>query len=240
MADPLETLDAVAPPEDPQYLPPPDLTGDNEGLPEDDSGPEDRKEPEPPVLDDIEFLESRSAPITRDFSDGKGHSISYVQDVLTFFGKLELYGILADVVMLLMEDDAIGINEILDMAAPKTMIDKLLSTMPGADTISQLEDEPDPEVDAAKMLSTFARVVSVAPEKMVHIYCVILNVPRRHRQWMVDWGLPRMDDEVGMDVLHVFIDQNWGVMEDFFARELPKLFKRAAKARGRHKSAGAQ
>jgi hypothetical protein len=43
-----------------------------------------------------------------------------------------------------------------------------------------------------------------------------------------------MDDDMGKDILHAFVDQNWGVMEDFFAQELPKIVRRVAKARSRH------
>ena len=38
---------------------------------------------------------------------------------------------------------------------------------------------------------------------------------------------------MGKDILHTFIDQNWGVMEDFFAQELPKIVRRITKERRR-------
>jgi hypothetical protein len=47
-----------------------------------------------------------------------------------------------------------------------------------------------------------------------------------------------MDDEMGKDILAAFIDQNWGVMEDFFVLELPKIVKRVVKARKAKASAG--
>jgi hypothetical protein len=46
-----------------------------------------------------------------------------------------------------------------------------------------------------------------------------------------------MDDEMGQDILHTFIAQNWKVMEDFFTREVPKVTQRVIQER-RKRSAG--
>jgi hypothetical protein len=74
-------------------------------------------------------------------------------------------------------------------------------------------------------------VVSIAPDLLYQAYCIALAIPKTHRNWAVEWAFPNMDDEMGMDILHTFIDQNLGVMEDFFGRELPKIMKRVVKAR---------
>lgn len=87
------------------------------------------------------------------------------------------------------------------------------------------------------MMAAFARVISLAPDLLKEAYCVILDVPKAHRNWAMEWSLTRLDDETGMDILHTFIDQNWGVMEDFFFQEIPKIGQRAAQARQRSASA---
>jgi hypothetical protein len=86
-------------------------------------------------------------------------------------------------------------------------------------------------MEAGKVMAAFAQVVAMAPELLAQAYCVALAVPKTHRPWAIEWAFPNMDDEMGKDILHVFIDQNWGVMEDFFVQELPKIVKRIVKAR---------
>lgn len=223
---------AAAPP--PEYAPPADAEPGNDP-PIDPEHPDDVDRPvePPPVVDDEEVLEPRSLPITRTLRDTKGSSRDYVQGPMLYFQKIELYGILGRAVKIVMDGEGgLGIDELMDMSRPKSLIEQLQAHLPGYD------DAPDRDADdqagveeAGKMLAAFARVVSVAPDLLKEAYCIVLDIPKGHRIWAMEWGLPRIDDEMGLDVLHAFLDQNWGVMEDFFVKEIPKLFRRAAKAR---------
>jgi hypothetical protein len=169
---------------------------------------------------EIEELEDRSMPIERTL--------------------WELYGLLGQAVRVVLEgDNPLGIGNMMDLVQnPRQMMSDLVGVMPGA------EDAPDSEgvsenmeVEAGKILAAFAEVVAQAPQLLSAAYCIVLGIPKTHRNWAVEWAFPNMDDETGKDILHAFIDQNWGVMEDFFGQELPKIVRRIVKARESH-SAG--
>lgn len=198
---------------------------------------------EPPVVDAQEELEPKVLPVERTLSDSKGRSISYTQQPLRYFGKIQLYGLLGRAIQVLMEgENGLGFDDVMDLADPRSLVDKMMGALPGADTAPDADEKSESMgiEEAAKMMGAFAKVVSAAPNLLLEAYCIILTPQQGHWKWLTEWGLPNMDDEMGTDILHTFVDQNWGVMEDFFAREMPKIFRRAAKARQRHKSAGGQ
>jgi hypothetical protein len=205
--------------------------------------PEEESVNLPPIVDpegEIEELEDRSLPIERvlwaENRAGDRIEQTYVQKGLTWFGKLELYGLLGQAVKVVLEgDNPLGIGSILDMAQnPRQMVNDLMGNLPGADTApDRQQDDQDLELEAGKVLAAFAQVVSIAPELLSQAYCVALAIPKTHRQWAVEWAFPNMDDEMGQDILHTFIAQNWGVMEDFFAKELRKILKRIMQERAK-------
>jgi hypothetical protein len=209
--------------------------------------PEDVPATMPEIEDpegEIEELEDRSMPIERVLwatnREGVRIEKEYIQQGLMWFGKIELYGLLGQAVRVVLEgDNPLGIGNMLDMVQnPRKMMSDLMGTMPGADDAPDRVDVTDDmEVEAGKILAAFAEVVAQAPQLLSAAYCIVLNIPKTHRNWAVEWAFPNMDDEMGKDILHTFIDQNWGVMEDFFAQELPKIVRRIVKARSSH-SAG--
>jgi hypothetical protein len=196
---------------------------------------------------EIEELEDRSMPVERTLwavnNAGERVEKTYTQQGLMWFGKLELYGLLGQAVRVVLEgDNAIGVGNLLDFGRdPRRMITDLMGNMPGADDAPDMVDagdNADIDVEAGKILAAFAEVVAQAPQLLSHAYCIALAIPKTHRNWAIEWAFPNMDDEMGKDILHTFIDQNWGVMEDFFAKELPKIVKRIAKERAKPRSAG--
>jgi hypothetical protein len=226
-AEPVESI--VEEPLDPTAIEPEDVTK----LPE-------IEDPE----GEIEELEDRSMPIERTLwalnREGTRIEKTYTQQGLSWFGKIELYGLLGQAVRVVLEgDNPLGIGNMMDLVQnPRQMMSDLVGVMPGA------EDAPDSEgvsenmeVEAGKILAAFAEVVAQAPQLLSAAYCIVLGIPKTHRNWAVEWAFPNMDDETGKDILHAFIDQNWGVMEDFFGQELPKIVRRIVKARESH-SAG--
>jgi hypothetical protein len=152
-----------------------------------------------------------------------------------WFGKLELYGLLGKAVEVVLEgDNPLGIGSMLDMVQnPRKKVFDLMGNLPGADTAPDRieQDENNMEIEAGKVLAALAKVVSIAPELIAQAYCIALAIPKTHRNWAIEWAFPNMDDDMGKDILAAFVDQNWGVMEDFFAHELPKIVKRVVKAR---------
>jgi hypothetical protein len=193
----------------------------------------------PPITDpdgELEELEDRSMPVERLlWSENKGEREEhvFVQKGLSWFGKLELYGLLGQAVKIVLEgDNPLGVGSLVDMAQnPRKMMSDLMGDLPGADTAPDRKDDQDLDIEAGKVMAAFAQVVAMAPDLLAQAYCVALGIPKTWRNWAIQWAFPNMDDEMGKDILHVFIDQNWGVMEDFFVQELPKIVKRIVKAR---------
>jgi hypothetical protein len=213
--------------------------------------PSDEPTTAPPLEDpegEIEELEDRSMPIdrvlwaykpARDGQPEQRVERVYKQQGLMWFGKIELYGLLGQAVRMLMEgDNAMGVGNLLDFANdPRQMVSDLMGTMPGAEDAPDRDGGQDMDVEAGKILAAFAEIVAQAPQLLPHAYCIALAIPKTHRNWAIEWAFPNMDDGMGKDILHAFIDQNWGVMEDFFSQELPKIVKRITKER-RKRSAG--
>jgi hypothetical protein len=230
------------PPARPEYEEPVDL---DPVEPVEETGEDEPPAPEttlPPIVDpegEIEALEDRSLPVERVLwsINRKGERVEekFTQKGLSWFGKIELYGLLAQAVKVVMEgENPLGIGQTLDFVQnPRQMVSDLMGGLPGADTIpgEEEQDEADLELEAGKVIVAFSQVVTLAPELLAQAYCIALAIPKTHRNWAIEWAFPNMDDETGKDILHTFIDQNWGVMEDFFAHELQKIMKRIIKAR---------
>lgn len=228
------------PPAQPEYADPVDGKHVDAPIGEGSAGPDRDEATLPPLTDpdgELEALEDRSAPVERLLwaEDREGARVEriYMQKGLSWFGKLELYGLLGEAIKIVLEgENPLGVGSIVDMARdPRKMVSDLLGDMPGAADAPDMEGDSDPELEAGKVLAAFAKVVAISPDLLKQAYCVVLAIPKTHRTWAVEWAFPNMDDEMGQDVLHTFVDQNWGVMEDFFARELPRIMKRIVKAR---------
>ena len=223
--------------------------GDEDPGPGPDDTPEeepepDRPAPEPPGDTPEELLEPKTLPVERTLVDKKGRSATYVQEGLGFFGKAELYGIFGRAIDSAMSgDNALGVDDLMSAMKPQSLLAAMQADLPGAEDAPDREDLNANQIQeaslaqAGKVLATFARILSFTPDLLKETYCVILNIPKAHRNWALNHGLDSISDEEGEDILHTFIDQNWLVMEDFFRNRLPKIIKRAGQARSRHASA---
>jgi hypothetical protein len=190
----------------------------------------------PPIADpegEIEELEDRSMPIERRLHDSKGMEKAYMQKGLKWFGKIELYGILGQAVKVVMDSDNLfNLNQIIDAVQdPRQMMAEVMGDAPPT------EGQDNDGIEAARMMALFAQVVAISPQLLEQAYCVMLAIPKDWRNWAIKGAFPNMDDEMGQDILHTFIAQNWKVMEDFFTREAPKIIQRVTQER-RKRSAG--
>jgi hypothetical protein len=229
------------PPARPVYEDPVETKQETPQEPKGDGEPPSTSATLPPISDpegEIEELEDRSMPIERmlwaENREGRRIEQIYTQKGLSWFGKLELYGILGQAVeVVLSGDNPLGLGPLLGMAQnPRQMVSDLMGSLPGADTAPDATDpEQEMEIEAGKVMAAFAKGVALSPDLLAQAYCIALSVPKTHRNWAIEWAFPNMDDEMGKDILHTFIDQNWGVMEDFFAHELKTILKRIIKAR---------
>lgn len=224
---------AEAPSPDSQHEPPGEVSEPEAPLEPEAPQVEDRPEPDPVVnVDDEEIIEPKLNPVERRLDDGKGNERVYIQKPMGYFQKIELYGLLGRGLEIVMQGEAgLGIDELLKASQPKNLMDQVASRMPGyEDAPDRTENEIDVQ-EASKMLAAFSRLVSLSPDLLKEAYCLILDIPKVHRNWAMEWALPHIDDDTGDDILNVFIDQNWGIMEDFFIRRIPATAKRAAQDR---------
>lgn len=213
-------------------------------VPGGEEGPPPPESNLPPIVDpegEIEELEDRTAPIERRLwafmpvRNATGEVIEeklvdhvYMQKGLSFFGKIELYGLLGQAVRVVLEgDNPLGVSSLVGMAQdPRQVINDIVGELPGAATIPGKEPSSEAEMEAGKILAAFAQVVSLAPELVPQAYCIALAIPKTHRVWATEWAFSNMEDGMGTDILHTFIAQNWSAMESFFKLEVPKIVRR--------------
>src|SRR3954469_647683 len=143
--------------------------------PQDAAGEEGPPPPEatlPPIVDpegEIEELEDRTAPVERRLwaympvRDASGAVIdeklvehTYMQKGLSWFGKIELYGLLGQAVKVVLEgENPLGIGSLVGMAQdPRQTISDLMGSLPGAENIPGNEEtQSEMEMEAGKVLA---------------------------------------------------------------------------------------
>jgi hypothetical protein len=219
---PVPDYEPPAPAEDPVPPAPAEL----------DDEPAVEPEPEPT---DADLLVPKIDPVERILTDERGNQMVFVQKTLGYFPKIELFGLLAramDVIMA--SENGLKLDELLGLAQPQNLIEQVTRQLPGADDVP---DEADAnEIDALKLMHAFSRLVAVSPEMLQELYCIALQAKPGHRKWLMEWAFPNLDDELGEDIMETFIDQNMAAVEDFFVQYLRRLAKRAAQAHRRHKA----
>lgn len=89
--------------------------------------------------------------------------------------------------------------------------------------------------DAASFMALAMQLISYAPEFLMDCYIIWLDVPPAERQWAKlvmeqsrdpernKWGLTEDD---GLEMIEIFIDQNYDDIRDFFGVKLPRLVQR--------------
>lgn len=128
------------------------------------------------------------------------------QRPLSFFGKIELFGVLGSAVEKAIKNGGVSISEFLG-DGPATL-----------DRVSE----------ADSFIAAIARLAQEAPDFLSDLYVIALSVPKGEREFVKavmelhadDGGL---SDEDGMKILNTFIDQNWEALRDFFALQLMPL-----------------
>lgn len=131
------------------------------------------------------------------------------QRPLSFFGKIELFALLGGAVENALKEGGLSVAE-------------FLGDTP--DNIGQLGE-------ADNFVQTIARFVQYAPEFLLDLYVIALGVPKGEREYVKavmelhedDGGL---SDDQGMEILQVFLDQNWTALLDFFKEKIVPLVSR--------------
>lgn len=176
--------------------------------PEDNGTPKQEKEDE----DYLDILQPKAEPKT--WVIGKeDYERTYVQKPLSFIAKMQWFSL---------------VGEVLDRAlsGPDGMsLGNLFSTPGGGSFAPQDFREADTFVQAV------GKLLAVAPDFLVNSYCIWLNVPDYERPAVAEiMMLPPdeggLSDEQGLEIIEVFIDQNYEALDSFFRESLGRLQRR--------------
>lgn len=139
---------------------------------------------------------------------------TYVQKPLSFIAKMQWFSL---------------VGEVLDKAlsGPDGMsLNSLFSTPVRGDALRMADFR-----DADTFVQAIGKLLAAAPEFLVDSYLIWLNVPDYDRDITRDlMKLPPDDggltDEQGMEIIEVFLDQNYEALADFFTLRISQLQKR--------------
>jgi hypothetical protein len=177
--------------------------------------PEAKKEEEVDVLD---ILKPKVSPKEWEVGppDKEGERRKYVQAPLSFFAKMEFFSLVGEVIdKALSGDDALRIGSLFE--GPQ--ID--------ASGVFAVSDFSNAEM----FFQAVGKLLVYAPDFLEKSYCIWLGVPEIERPWAiaamrepVDRG--GLSDKDGVEIVEIFIDQNWEAIERFFREEIGSLRSR--------------
>lgn len=148
--------------------------------------------------DETEILEPNYA--VRYQVIGKGeHLHTYAQRPLSFFGKMELFSLL---------------GATLNEAVSK-----------GDFSITEFMQENQEIRDSEVFIRIVARLIEFAPDFLKDLYSIALAIPKGEREYVKAlMELPEdeggLSDNDGVEILDVFVEQNWDAMTDFFVQKI--------------------
>lgn len=177
--------------------------------PENNSTPKQEKKED--NEDYLDILQPKAEP--RTWVIGKDdYERTYVQKPLSFIAKMQWFSL---------------VGEVLDRAlsGPDGMSLGNLFGGPGGQLVPSDFNEADTFVQA------IGKLLSVAPDFLVNSYCIWLAVPDYERPAVAEiMMLPPDDgglsDEQGLEIIEVFIDQNYEALDSFFRESLGRLQRR--------------
>jgi len=130
----------------------------------------------------------------------------YTQKPLSFFGKIELFSVLADTVEKALSE-GITVGELLDEIPEDT---------------ANMKANEFAETDV--LVKGIAKLVKFSPDILKDVYCISLGVKKGDREEVKEL-LEKLDDEQGAEILNHFLDQNWDAILDFFSKQVSPLIQ---------------
>lgn len=139
---------------------------------------------------------------------------TYTQRPLGFFGKMQFFSLVGEVI-----DKSISGDE--DSSGLKL---SALFELPGQRGELKASDFREADV----FVQGVGKLLTYAPDFLEKSYAIWLGVP----DWKKDWAIGVMTspvelggltDEEGLEIIEIFIDQNWETLEDFFQKKIASL-----------------
>lgn len=156
--------------------------------------------------DVIEVLEPSVKEYNVTLAEGTQFERVYLQKPLTFFGKIELFSVLADAIEKAMSEGA--------------TIGELIDELPENTANISASDVAETDV----LVRAIAKIVKFAPDILEDVFCISLGVKRNDRELYKEY-IRELPDDKAMDILNNFIDQNWEAMMDFFGKQVMPLIQ---------------
>ena len=165
--------------------------------------------------DVVEILEPKIDPKT--WKIGKDdYERVYVQRPLSFMAKMQWFSLVGDVLdKALSGETRMSLNSL--FTAPAT----------GRDGTLSLADFRD----ADTFMQALGKLLSYAPEFLLDSYVIWLGVPAHERPLVKQIMLLTeqeggLSDEQGIEIIEIFIDQNYDALDAFFRQRIAELRKR--------------
>lgn len=207
--DPQPVMAASPPqpePVDPQPVPEPEeVSFDQAKAEQAPSEPQKQEKPE----DVLDILVPKSEP--RVWQIGPRQ---YVQKELSFLQKMQWFALVGDVM-----DKA--------LSGPNGMSLNSLFESPARGGTMTLADFRDADM----FVQAIGKLVAVAPKFLVDSYCIWLNVPDYEKDLVAEQMAQSpaeggLSDEQGIEIIEVFIDQNYAALDRFFRELVARLQRR--------------
>lgn len=174
--------------------------------------PKPRQTKKSEVEEQIEVFEPVAKAVDRELTHpDTGEKKTFVQHELSFMPKLKFFRLLSGTFRLAAESDADS-----NGAGMANFLEETLSN------ISNFQENPTITND---LIATFMKLIELVPDFAEELYILALNVKPKDSVWTAE-ALQNIDDDLGIDILEVFIAQNGKAMRDFFAKRLAKVGKR--------------
>lgn len=147
--------------------------------------------------------------------DGKVEEVrEYVQRPLAFLAKMQFFALVGEVIdkSITGEEDKAGLRL------------SSLFEMPGRGGVLSAADFRE----ADTFIQGVGKILQYAPDFLEKSYCIWLGVPDYEREWAIGVMEQPLDkggltDDQGLEIIEIFIDQNWESLEDFFRKKIASL-----------------
>jgi hypothetical protein len=145
--------------------------------------------------------------------EGSGYERTYVQKPLSFISKMQWFSLVGEVL-----DKAMGGDN------PLTVSNLLSGPSTTGMSMQDLRD-------ADTFIHAIGKLVRYAPEFLEDSYCIWLNVPDYERELVKQLMRLHEDegglsDADGLEIVEIFIDQNYEALDSFFRDKLGQVQKR--------------
>jgi len=146
---------------------------------------------------------------------GPNGELEFVQRPLSFVAKMQWFSLVGDVLdKALTGENKMSLNSLFD--APG---------QPGSLSMADFRD-------ADTFVQAVGKLLVHAPKFLTDSYCIWLNVPDFQRDLVTRvWTLPEseggLSDDDGIEIIEIFIDQNYEALDAFFREKLGRIQQRA-------------